>query len=192
VNVDPFVVRAYRRLLRLYPKRFRDEYGADLVQVLREQCRDEPAWRAAGRAALDLAIAVPTQQLEARMTRTPTSTTPLLYAVVAVAAALVALLAGTNVPTTIVALAVALAAGWVAAVGWARARPLREPDATRNWWKFLLAGPCLIGAVIVASGLGVDAWMLGVACVLMAFALSALGLVLGIVRLATRRATSPG
>ena len=32
-----------------------------------------------------------------------------------------------------------------------------------DWWKFVLAGPCLVGLVIIAAGLGVEAWSLGIA-----------------------------
>ena len=45
MNGDRATVRVYRSLLRLYPREFRDEYGTDMVQLLREQCSDEPAWR---------------------------------------------------------------------------------------------------------------------------------------------------
>ena len=33
--------RVYRILLAAYPKEFRREYGADMVQLFRDQCRDE-------------------------------------------------------------------------------------------------------------------------------------------------------
>jgi len=49
------------------------------------------------------------------------------------------------------------------------------------------AGPCIVAGVIVAAGLGVEAWFLGVALVLVAFVLTGTGLLLGLVRLANRR-----
>jgi hypothetical protein len=39
---DRATVRVYRSLLRLYPREFRDEYGADMLQLLRDQSSDEP------------------------------------------------------------------------------------------------------------------------------------------------------
>ena len=37
VNGDRPALRLYRVLLRLYPREFRDEYGADMVRLLRDQ-----------------------------------------------------------------------------------------------------------------------------------------------------------
>src|SRR4029450_6980833 len=67
---------AYRLAIRLYPKRFREEYGPDLAGLLADQLRDEPAWRVVARRAVDLPLPVPTRHLEARMARTPTAPVP--------------------------------------------------------------------------------------------------------------------
>lgn len=64
MNDDRPAVRVYRGLLSLYPREFRDEYGADMVQLLRDQYAAEPAWQVCACAALDLVITIPTQQLE--------------------------------------------------------------------------------------------------------------------------------
>ena len=61
---DRGLVRVYHALVGLYPRLFRDDYGADMVQLLRDQCADEPAWRVCGRAVLDLALT----HMEAHMT----------------------------------------------------------------------------------------------------------------------------
>jgi hypothetical protein len=45
--------RVYAALVRLYPRAFRQHYGADLAQLLRDQCAEEPAWRVYGRALVD-------------------------------------------------------------------------------------------------------------------------------------------
>ena len=58
---------------------------------------------------------------------------------------------------------------------------------TRNWWKFLMAGPMLIVAVIIGSAVGLDAWFVGFFTVISAFLLVAVGLVLGLGHLAARR-----
>jgi hypothetical protein len=58
--------------------------------------------------------------------------------------------------------------------------------ATRHWWAFALAAPILVGTVIVAAGLGVNAWFIGILCVFTGSALTAIGFGLGVVRLLPR------
>ena len=60
-----------------------------------------------------------------------------------------------------------------------------------NWWKFIVASPMLVGAVILAAGLGVQAWFLGIAVVLVAIALFITGVVLGVAHLFDRRTGLP-
>ena len=181
-------VRAYRKLTRLYPRRFRDEYGADMVALFREQCRDEPTWRVVPRAAVDLAITIPTQHLENKMRRAPNRLVPFTYLAVGAAGLLLAVVGGTNLATAIFGAGIALGAGTIGALAWRRSAPLHDTTLAANWWKYLVTGPCLIAVVILAAGLGVDAWYLGMACVLTAFVLTALGLLLGGFRLYDRRA----
>jgi hypothetical protein len=38
-------VGGYQHLVRLYPRRFREEYGAEMARLLADQLRDEPASR---------------------------------------------------------------------------------------------------------------------------------------------------
>jgi fatty-acid desaturase len=61
------------------------------------------------------------------------------------------------------------------------------PPVTAWWWKFLLAGPCLVALVIVAAGVGVNAWYLGMFTVLAAFVSTAMGVVLLLARLFSHR-----
>jgi hypothetical protein len=187
VSRERLVERAYRALVRLYPRRFRDEYGSDMVLLIREQCREESAWRVAVRSTVDLAIAIPTQHLEVRMNRAPRSLVPLVYTVVATAGVVSAIVGGTDGTSLAIGLGVAIGAGTLAIVAWRRAAPTRDTTRTGAWWKFLAVGPCLIATVIVASGAGVNAWFLGVITVLVAFALFAIGLVLGLAHLWNRR-----
>jgi len=65
MNADPErgFLRAYGALVALYPREFRDEYGADMVQLARDACRDDPTWLVAGRVLVDLAVSIPTQHL---------------------------------------------------------------------------------------------------------------------------------
>jgi hypothetical protein len=188
VSGDPTVVRVYRRLVGLYPRQFRDDYGADMVQLLRDQCADEAAWRVLCRVIIDLAITLPTQHLEAHVHRplNPRAV-PLIYIAVAAAAALAAFVTGTNVAVFIAGMCVSVVAGAMGAVAWRRNKPVGAPMSTGAWWKFVLAGPCIIAAVIIAAGVGVDAWFIGVISVLAAFVLTAIGLLLGVLRIANRR-----
>ncbi len=161
-----------------------------MVQLVRDQCSDEPPWRVCGRAALDLAITIPTQHMEAHMSRNPDHLVPLVYTAVAGGGVLLAVVGGSNTSMLIVGLCIAVAAGAMAAVAWRRSGPVRASVATEGWWKFLLAGPCIIISVIVAAEQGVEAWTVGLACVFSAFVLTGAGLVLGLTRLVNRRTPS--
>lgn len=178
--------RVYAALIRMYPRSFRQDYGADLVQLLREQCAEEPAWRVYGRALVDLAITVPSQRLEALVHHNSTRAVSLLYAAVAAAGALLAIVGGSNTVTLIVGVAVALAAAAMAVIAYRRGAP-RATAPTAAWWKFILAGLCLIVAVIIAAGAGVNAWYVGMLVVFLGAVLSATGAVLGVAHLVRRR-----
>lgn len=184
---DRWPVRVYRALIALYPRRFRDEYGADMVQMLRDQCSDEPAWQACARAAVDLVISIPTQHLEAHVDRPSTHLVPLLYTALAAGGLLCALVGGSNAVILVIGVAVALVAGTAAAVAWRRSGPIGPRFSTDGWWKLVLAGPCIIGAVIIAASLGVNAWMFGMFAVLVALVFTGIGVLLGIARLARRQ-----
>jgi hypothetical protein len=91
------------------------------------------------------------------------------------------------VAAAVVGLGIALAAGTIGALAWRRSTPVHESTSSANWWKYLVAGPCLIALVIVGAGAGVEAWYLGMACVFAAIALTAVGLLLGVSHLLSRR-----
>ncbi len=111
MNADPErgFLRAYGALVALYPREFRDEYGADMVQLARDACRDDPTWLVAGRVLVDLAVSIPTQHLEAHVHRSPSHLVPLIYTAVAGAGIVLALAGGSNVASLFVGL-LALAA----------------------------------------------------------------------------------
>jgi hypothetical protein len=186
VNDDRPAVRLYRTLLRLYPRDFREQYSDDMVQLLRDQGVAEPAWQVYARAALDLAITIPTQHLEAHMNRPSTHFVPLLYAALASGGLLTAIIGGSNITIAAIGLSVAALAGAAAGIAWRRSGPIAGGITTAGWWKLILAGPCIIGAVIVAAGLGVNAWMVGMFAVLAAVVMTGTGVLLGIARLAKR------
>ena len=185
-NADRGFLRAYGALVALYPREFRDEYGADMVQLARDACRDDPTWLVAGRVLVDLAVSIPTQHLEAHVHRSPSHLVPLIYTAVAGAGIVLALAGGSNVALLFVGLVVAAIAGTLAVIAWRRA-PIGGSVQTTHWWKFVAAGPVIIGGVIVAAGLGVEAWFIGMLFVFLALILSGVGLLLGLVRLTTRR-----
>ena len=57
----------YRRLLRLYPRDFRDRYADDLLQTVTDLRDELGARRACQRVALDLAITLPRYRMETLM-----------------------------------------------------------------------------------------------------------------------------
>jgi len=85
----------------------------------------------------------------------------------------------------------ALCAGTLATLTWRRAAPVRESTLTGQWWRFVIAGPALVGVVIVAADLGVEAWFLGLAVVLIAISCMVIGLVLALANLNGHHTPSP-
>jgi tellurite resistance protein TehA-like permease len=187
MNGDRAVVRVYGALVALYPRTFRDEYGADMVQLVRDTCDDEPTWRVASRVVVDLALSIPTQHLELHMKRNPSPLIPLIYTAVAGAGVLLAVAGGTSVTLLVVGLTVAVIAAAMAAIAWRRAAPVRKSIQTGNWWKLVLAGSALISGVIVGAEAGVEAWFAGLLTVFLGLILIGLGLLLGLMRLTSRR-----
>ncbi|MDH5238183.1 MAG: hypothetical protein OEW85_11265 [Acidimicrobiia bacterium] len=187
MSAERGVVRVYGALISLYPHEFRHEYGADMVQLVRDTCDDEPTWRVWSRIVVDLAISIPTQHLEVHMHRTPSQLIPLIYTAIAGAGIVLAIAGGTSVVSLSAGLIVALAAGTTAVIAWRRVAPVRGSIHTIHWWKFVLAGPVIISAVIAAAEAGVDAWFVGMFAVFSGLTLTATGLLLGLVRLTTRR-----
>ena len=181
---------AYRLAVRLYPKRFRDEYGPDLVGLVADQLRDEPAWRVLTRSAVDLALTVPTRHLEAHMSRTPTTLVPLIFGAVALSAVVVGLVVGHPI-VLLACLAVAVIAGALGILSAHRARGLTEPRPTsRNWWKLLAVGAAVLAALVAittATGeLSDGAWFVAMVTGLTGLVLVGAGIVLGVAHLASR------
>ncbi len=184
MNGRPPVIQVYAALVHLYPRQFRQNYGADMIALLNQQCQEEPTARVAGRAMLDLALTIPNQHLETAMRKVPNSTVPFIYLAVSAAGLSLAIVGGTQPVTFFAGLAIALSAGSVGLIAWRRSSPPSGPEGDgtvrAQWWKFLLAGPFLIGAVIAVASAGVEAWFLGMAVVFLAAVLTTLGVILGI------------
>lgn len=184
----PPAIGAYRALLRLYPRRFRDEYGPDMALLFAEQLRDEPAARVWVRGMVDLAITVPTRHLEARMNRPPTPVVPLLFAAVSLTGVCVAVIGGSSLGMLAVGLSVAAVAAALAATAWRHTRPVAvSRPATAHWWKFLTGGAGVLVAVVLVTTVTGEVddsmWWPMVITVVGALLLLATGLVLGLARL---------
>jgi hypothetical protein len=167
------ITRAYRGLLHLYPRRFRHEYGDDMVLLLEDQLRDEGTARVVGRAALDLLLTVPTRHLEAHVNRSSTTV------VVIVLVALGVVFAVVGGP---IGLAAGLASIAVALVTWRRSQPVVSTDA--RWWKLLGGGALLLATEIVVTTMTGELhnglWYVAMVVGLTSFVLMATGAVLGI------------
>jgi hypothetical protein len=119
----------YRKLVTLYPKAFRREFGGDLVQHFDDLLVSHGAARTWQRTAVDLAVTVPRYRLETLMSPHRTDTT--LYC----ATIVVALLAALGITTGFFApgLVLLLTAGVLIVVSWSRlARSTRAPDRHRR------------------------------------------------------------
>jgi hypothetical protein len=179
----------YGGLIRLYPRDFREEYGPDMEQLLRDQLRDENAARVWGRAVLDLALTIPPQHLETHMKN---GSAPVVYGIAAVVSLVVAAVAGSAIGVSLLGIGGVLVFGTLAAVALRRSRTLGEgTHAAAHWWKYLAAGAAGVATVAVI-GSQVDelpdgTWFLFMAALLASVVVLAVGLVLGLVRLAGRR-----
>lgn len=79
-------IRAYRSLLVLYPRDFRDRYSDDLVQTLTDLSAELGPRRAWRRVTLDLVVTVPRYRLETLM-KEEHSSTVLTVAIIGMACA---------------------------------------------------------------------------------------------------------
>lgn len=175
-------MRIYRGLLHLYPRRFRREYGDDMVALLEDQRRDEHALRVLGRTVLDLALTVPTRHLEAHMKRS--SSIAIITTFVAVAA-FAAVLGGP------VGLLVAAALLALAALAWRRDRPVVD-HADGRWWRLLLSGSGLLATLVVVTTITGELhnglWYVAMLTMFTSFGLIGTGVVLGIAGLLKTKA----
>jgi hypothetical protein len=179
------IVAVHRILQRLYPQRFRDDYGDDMASLLRDQLADEPAWRVCGGALVDLAVTIPVRHLEVHMPATRTPATVLVASFVGASAAF-AFVEG------LLGLIVAALGAVLAMLIWRRERPARPQRALAGrWWTLLVGGAVLlaivIGATTALGELSEPAWVAAALALLVAVTLLGTGVVLGFVRLADRR-----
>lgn len=187
---------AYRRLVRLYPRSFRDAYGDDLVALFEDQRADEPASRVWRRALADLLVSVPVQHLEVHMSRRSPRTVSAGVVVIGV----VLLSAGTVVGTAVSPLLLLAGVGLVVAgvVVLQQHRDVVAPTFAESWWKPAVAGVALLVTIGLArtfwpAGADLDgsiAWSLTFFGIVASIVLLATGAVLGGLALVSRRPAS--
>ena len=189
---DRFVVAVYRRLVGLYPRAFRDEYGPDLVGLLAEQLRDEPTGRVAARCLADLALTLPNQHLEAHMERSSNLVVTCALGALAFATAVVGVAVG-HPAVLAICLAIAAVTAGLALLNARRGRPVAvQQPAAAHWWKPAVAGLVVLAALVAittATGeLPEGGWFVAMVTGLAGLLLVGTGLVLGLVHLASRPA----
>lgn len=183
----PWGAHAYRLLIRLYPRRFREEYGPDLVLLLTDQLRDDPAWRAYTRSAVDLAITVPARHLEAHMQRPPSTFVPAAYATTALVCLMLLGVGGSNPAVSLVLMLPVVGFTAMAVISWRRGRPFVDARLADRWWRFLVAGVALLAGFIVATSISGEVaeslWLPAMAWFVAAIGLTVTGVLLGLRRL---------
>jgi hypothetical protein len=187
-------VALYRILTTAYPRKFRDEYGEDLMITFARQLDEHGPARCWVRTVHDLTLTIPAQHLEVRM-KHPTSkhVTSISFAI-AISGTLVAVVIGTSLYAVIV-LSVTAVAGTFAVLSRKAAKPALALKKPRSWKKFLTAGSVLLTAIIVAINLpGTQnqelsefAWSLMMLTFLFSFALIGSGIVLAATQLHGKR-----
>jgi hypothetical protein len=153
--------RIYRSLLLVYPRAFRQVYGADMVQVFGDRLREERS--ASGgrgsvavwfRTLLDLFKSAPLQRMEKPMSREAAFG---IMFVLFLAFAVVAFTLGSSGPGLAIGLAALAATGIaLAASGLLRRRNSRGDVPAgkvglREWWVVLAA---IMGGVEIVAGVG--------------------------------------
>ena len=182
----------YRSLLRVYPRRFRDEYRDDMALLFAEQLRDGPASRVWARSLIDLTITIPARHLEAHMNRPPNPTVPVLFAALSVTGVVAAVVGGSNLGVAAFGLAVAVVAGVLAVAAWRTTRAVSAVNPTSaHWWQVLLCGVVVLATTIVVlnlTGEVPDGWWVPMMLTLLAGIMTtATGLVLGVAHFTTHR-----
>lgn len=187
-------VRAYRALVLLYPRSFRDEYRDLMVQAFQDDLIERGTRRVWSRTIGDLLVSIPIQLVETAMPKPSKTRT-----------AQIALLA-----STLTVLAVAAAGRYVALIGavilavtvsglvyWRSTVPYRDAvtDASAAWWRVILAGAVLLGGIGAAATFGPDMdwfpWHLAAFLYLSAWVAMISGVLLGLLHLAQRLRERP-
>jgi hypothetical protein len=182
--------RAYRALVRVYPRRFRRDYAEPMVQSFTDRVRRDGPRRAWGRALRDVTVSAPYEYWESFMHASAQSKL-VLAAIVTAAAAVAVLLVGGS----ILWLALLLLLSWeLYAILHVRGHRL----STQRWWRFAGSGVALFALLFVVFALpwperwrssvdGEVAWAVGMFGFSAAIVLVVTGLLMGVAHRSTRR-----
>lgn len=144
--------RVYRALLLLYPRSFRRQYGDPMAQLFADQLRDRGG-RAWLRAVPDLFRTVPSERIEAVMSRLGTGGSVVALALAVAGATVVTIGIGAGAVPLVALAVVAILVGQrrllAGALGGPRA-PFRHA-AMQTWWAPIAA---FLGVVLVLAGVG--------------------------------------
>jgi hypothetical protein len=187
-------IALYRRFSSCYPRTFRDEYGDDLATTFALQLTEHGATRCWLRTARDLMITIPTQHLEPRMKRPPSSAITATCLSLAVGATLAAVATGTSFYGLILLLFAVVAIA-LAVMSRRAAKPALTLEGSASWKKFLATGSILLLIMIVLLNLPATkdqelsevAWSVMAVSMLFSLTLIGAGVVLGAGRLANNR-----
>lgn len=102
-------IRAYRSLLVLYPRDFRDRYSDDLVQTLTDLSAELGPRRAWRRVTLDLVVTVPRYRMETLMKQEHSSTVLIVATTAMACAGIISLFTGLYLGVLLVPLAAVVA-----------------------------------------------------------------------------------
>jgi hypothetical protein len=185
-------VRVYRALTRVYPARFRREYGDAMTQLFVDRARRDGGRRAWGSALRDVTISAPYEYTESFMHASP-QTKLVAAAITTAAGALAFILVG----GALIAMVLLLLLAWELA---AILRTRGHGITVHRWWKFAGAGVGLFVVLFVilagpwpeswrSSVDGEIAWMVAMAGFSASIVLVALGLLMGVAQWAGRRST---
>src|SRR5262245_23215480 len=112
--------RWYRRLLRLYPREFRDEFGGEMTRLYRDRRRQEPWWSLWSHLLLDLMRTAPSEHFAMLRQDLRHGWRGLLRTPVITATAILTLALGVGASTAVVRLVYAVVL---------RPLPSSDPDA---------------------------------------------------------------
>ncbi len=180
--------RVYRALLLLYPRAFRRDYGAEMLQLSREQHRDGA--RSWARLAADVVVTAPARHQEAlRAMSTPSKL------VTAAIVTTIGIVAFAMVGGALFALILMLVLAWIL-TALLRERGARPTSGA--WWKLATSGAGVFAVAFVVFALpwpdswretvpGDVAWFVGFLMIVTSIVLVATGLLMGAVAVGSRR-----
>ncbi len=144
----------YRSLIHLYPRRFRGDFGDDLVQHYADLVADRGARVACTRTGLDLIVTVPRYRLESIMSEKRSATTLYLAITLLASGGVFSVLIGLNPGVVLLLAALVLAIAQRSTI----ARAIRTPDSDRRRRRLGIAAilALVFGASIVGYALALS------------------------------------